>query len=145
MTETISKPELVRLAVDPDDREIWPDGVQVAGVMFGEHLAVTPGLDRDHGFSGRWGVTHVPTGQTIHVSTMCIGCAERAATIAVTSGVDWGAPKPELLADAGAKEVAKTIREIALECENDDVCERAFARFRVTAPGDDDEPPDGES
>lgn len=135
MTEIICQPEIVRLVVDPRDREIWPDGVLVGGVMFGEHLAVTPGLSRHQGFSGRWVVTHVPTGHTIHSRQMCIGCAERSARFALESGVDWSQPEADIKANPFAAAVARGIATIGDDCENDEVCSRTPVPVRQVPDG----------
>lgn len=73
-----------------------------------EHLSITPGFD-EHGFSGGYVLTHVPSGRAVCAARAVDELREIAAKVA---HLDWSSADPETLVAEVGEQTRAAIREV---------------------------------
>jgi hypothetical protein len=106
-TTTAAAPDPTVVAVTITTTDGVP--VEVTGMRVGAYLAVTPAIGGHDarpgpGFTGRWAVTHVPTGRKIRAgiygpAEACLHHATEFANRLAGTDIDWSAPR-HVLADS---------------------------------------------
>jgi hypothetical protein len=81
------------------------------GWRISPYLAVTPALRHHHDapgsvavFTGRWQVTHLPTGLPVGVWAVCLHHAMDFAQALAATDIDWAAPREVLAADTRVRD-----------------------------------------
>lgn len=103
-------PVNVRLDVDGVHREYM-----TLGQLVTPGLCITPGMI-DHGFSGRWSITHMESGHALTRHQGCLPCVVQAGKAIADEGLDWTRPFETLTAEPRAEAAAHIYRDQMQDC-----------------------------
>ena len=95
-----------------------------AGEPVGDHLAIDPAINTTDGitssFTGRWTVTHIPTGLAIHGDLVCcLDHARAAARVLAGADVDWSTTDVDhLTTDPTTAAAVNHALQVAYHCDD---------------------------
>lgn len=97
--------------------------LEVDGEMVAPGLAIAPAYRYGQQVDGRWTLTHMPSGLAVAARLCCRSCVEKAARIAVSSGVKWSRREAKVRADPMSRTFARQLVRAGLALSCADACD----------------------
>lgn len=91
----------------------------MVGEVIAPGLAITPAVYHG-GFTGKWTVTHTPSGWSITRANVCLPCVRRNVHILTDADVDWTRVRDAVVTDPKAIVAASAFRDVTGDCTADD-------------------------